>query len=252
MRQVVTIILITLLFTRMQALGQTITVSGVLTDAQTGETLIGASVVCKEESKGTLTNAFGFYTLDVKTNSQISFSYMGYAEQSVLINAKTVLPLHIQLRENKQQLKEVIITASGQTPIELHSTGVTKLDLKQISSVPVLGGEKDLVKVLQLMPGIKKEHDGGSGMLVRGGSGDQNLVLLDDAPVYNASHLLGFFSVFNADAVKDVSLQKGGFSANYGGRLSSALDVRLKDGNMKQTKASLGVGLLSAHAALEY
>jgi hypothetical protein len=251
MRQVVTIILITLLFTRMQALGQTITVSGVLTDAQTGETLIGASVVCKEESKGTLTNAFGFYTLDVKTNSQISFSYMGYAEQSVLINAKTVLPLHIQLRENKQQLKEVIITASGQTPIELHSTGVTKLDLKQISSVPVLGGEKDLVKVLQLMPGIKKEHDGGSGMLVRGGSGDQNLVLLDDAPVYNASHLLGFFSVFNADAVKDVSLQKGGFSANYGGRLSSALDVRLKDGNMKQTKASLGVGLLSAHAALE-
>jgi hypothetical protein len=230
---------------------QTITVSGTLTDARTGETLIGASVVCKEESKGVLTNAFGFYSIDVPANSILHISYMGYAEQTATITPKTIFPLNIQLAEQQQALKEVVVTASSAMSPEQRLTGVTKLDMKQISSIPVMGGEKDLVKVLQLMPGVKKENDGSTGMLVRGGSGDQNLVLLDDAPIYNASHLLGFFSVFNSDAVKDVTLQKGGFTANNGGRLSSVLDVRMKDGNMKKTEVNIGVGLLSAHGSIE-
>jgi hypothetical protein len=251
MKQVMTFILIAFLNRCFPVIAQTITVSGVLTDAKTGETLIGASVVCKEESKGSLTNAFGFYALDIKPNRTLTFSYMGYTEKIITITIKTSMPLNIQLDESKQTLTEVVVTAPTQTTLATQSLGVTKLDLKQINSIPVLGGEKDLVKVLQLMPGIKKENDGGAGMLVRGGSGDQNLVLLDDAPVYNASHLLGFFSIFNSDVVKDVSIQKGGFSANYGGRLSSVLDVRMKDGNMKKTQLSVGVGLLSARVAIE-
>jgi outer membrane receptor protein involved in Fe transport len=234
----------------MAAQTQSITVSGTLTDAKTGETLIGASVVCTEYSKGTLTNTFGFYSIDIPANALLHFSYLGYENQTVTITPKTIFPLNIQLHEKQESLHEVVVTATP-TLQDPHLTGVTKLDMKQIASLPAMGGEKDLVKVLQLMPGIKKENDGNAGMLVRGGSGDQNLVLLDDAPVYNASHLLGFFSVFNSDAVKDVTLQKGGFTANHGGRLSSVLDVRTKDGNMKKTEVNVGVGLLSAHASIE-
>lgn len=232
--------------------GQSITISGTITDARTGETLIGVSVANKETSKGTVTNMFGFYSMDVHPNSVITFNYLGYTEQSISITPKTKLPLDIQLQEKQQSLKEVVVKASSKNAeLERNTTGLIKLDMKQVGSIPVLGGEKDIIKVLQLMPGVKKEHDGSAGMLVRGGSGDQNLVLLDDAPVYNASHLLGFFSVFNSDAMKDVSLQKGGFTANYGGRLSSVLDIRTKDGNMKKNEVAVGIGLLSTRVSIE-
>lgn len=252
MKQIVAFFCICLNFFATPAFAQSITVSGILTDAKTGETLIGASVVCKEESKGTFTNVFGFYSIDLSANSVLRFSYLGYTDQAITITPKTIFPLNIQLAEKQESLKEVIVTASSPSTVqENRLTGVTKLDMKQIGSIPVMGGEKDLVKVLQLMPGVKKENDGSAGMLVRGGSGDQNLVLLDDAPVYNASHLLGFFSVFNSDAVKDVTLQKGGFTANRGGRLSSVLDVRMKDGNMKKTGVNIGIGLLATHVSIE-
>ena len=231
---------------------QQITVSGTITDAKTGESLIGVSVACLEELKGTMTNEFGFYSLDVKTNCSLTITYIGYEKQTLAINSKTLLTLDIALAEKQNQLKEVTINANSKSsPLEKTATGFTKLDLKQISTVPVLGGEKDVIKILQLMPGVKKENDGNTGMLVRGGSGDQNLVLLDDAPVYNASHLLGFFSVFNSDAIKDVSLQKGGFTSNFGGRLSSVLDIRMKDGNMKETEVNAGIGILSARGSIE-
>lgn len=234
------------------AIAQQVTVSGTITDAKTGESLIGVSVACIEESKGTITNEFGFYSLDVKNNCTLIITYIGYEKKTIQVTPKTATPLDITLSEKQNQLKEVTVNASSKSSsVEKTATGYTKLDLKQISSVPVLGGEKDVIKVLQLMPGVKKENDGNTGMLVRGGSGDQNLVLLDDAPVYNASHLLGFFSVFNSDAIKDVSIQKGGFTSNNGGRLSSVLDIRMKDGNMKKMEVNAGIGLLSARGSIE-
>lgn len=234
------------------ASSQTLTISGTITDVKTGEALIGVSVVCKAAGKGTTSNVYGFYSMDVPSNSILEFSYLGYKTQSLVATAATALPLNMSLEENKTELKEVVITAAAQTDeVNRHYTGMTHLDMKQIQTVPVLGGERDVVKVLQLMPGVKKEQDGSTGMLVRGGSGDQNLVLLDDAPVYNASHLLGFFSVFNTDAIKDVNLYKGGFLAQHGGRLSSVMDIRMKEGNMKETKVQAGVGLLSARVGVE-
>jgi hypothetical protein len=241
-----------LLFFSQFALAQQRTISGTITDSKTGETLIGVTIACIQEAKGTITNEFGFYSIDVKNNCALTFSYIGYQSQIIQIIPGTVVPLNISLIEETNQLKEVIVTSvSKQQTLEKYHTGYTKLDMKQVSSVPVLGGERDIIKVLQLMPGVKKEHDGNAGMLVRGGSGDQNLILLDDAPVYNATHLMGFFSVFNNDAIKDVSLQKGGFTSNYGGRLSSVMDIRTKDGNMKKIEVHAGVGLLSARASIE-
>ena len=210
-------------------------VSGVVTDANTGELLIGVSVSCEDGSKGTVTNVYGYFSLDIKTPCTLRLMYVGYEEQRIQVIKSTDLPLAVQLLEKKQSLKEVVIQAKHkEDDLVVSQTGFTHLDLKQIGTVPVLGGEKDIVKVLQLMPGIKRGSDGSSSMLVRGGSGDQNLVLIDEAPVYNASHLLGFFSVFNSDAIKDVTLQKGGFTPNVGGRLSSVLDIKTKDGNMKK------------------
>ncbi|MES2779448.1 MAG: TonB-dependent receptor [Bacteroidota bacterium] len=228
------------------------TVSGVVTDAATGELLIGVSVSCEDASKGTISNVYGYFSLDIKMPCTLRFMYVGYEEQKIQIIQGTPLPLAISLSEKKQTLQEVVVHAKNkEDEISVSQTGFTHLDLKQIGTVPVLGGEKDIVKVLQLMPGIKRGSDGSTSMLVRGGSGDQNLVLVDEAPVYNASHLLGFFSVFNSDAIKDVTLQKGGFSSNVGGRLSSVLDIKTKDGNMKKMEVNGGIGLLSTRLSVE-
>lgn len=241
-----------LLFFTFSAQAQNITVSGNIIDAQTGESLIGVSVSCPEELKGTLTDAFGYFSIDVPSGCLLTCSYIGYESNSIKVTRQLIMPLKITLIEKKVSIQEVVVYGNtGTTPLEKWGTGITKIDMKQANTLPVLGGEKDVVKILQLMPGIKKEHDGSTGMLVRGGAGDQNLVLLDDAPVYNASHLVGIFSVFNNDAIKDVTMQKGGFTANYGGRLSSVLDIRTKDGNMHKHMVSGGVGLLSARASIE-
>lgn len=234
------------------ALAQERTVSGVVTDAATGELLIGVSVSCMDGSKGITSNVYGYFSLDAKMPCTLRVRYVGYEEQQIPILPGTPLPLSIALAEKKKVLKEVVVHANHKEEnLAVTQTGFTHLDLKQISTVPVLGGEKDIVKVLQLMPGIKRGSDGSTSMLVRGGSGDQNLVLLDEAPVYNASHLLGFFSVFNSDAIKDVTLQKGGFTSNVGGRLSSVLDIKTKDGNMKKMEVNGGIGLLSTRLSVE-
>lgn len=227
-------------------------VSGVITDALTGELLIGVSVSCEDGSRGTVSNVYGFFSLTVKIPCALKVKYLGYDERRIDINHGTALPLSLQLAEKKETLTEVVIHArQKEDDLAVSQTGYTHLNLKQIGTVPVLGGEKDIIKVLQLMPGIKRGSDGSTSMLVRGGSGDQNLVLLDEAPVYNASHLLGFFSVFNSDAIKDVTLQKGGFTSNVGGRLSSVLDIKTKDGNMKKMEVNGGVGLLATRLSVE-
>lgn len=228
------------------------TVSGVVTDALTGEVLIGVSVSCANGTSGTVSNVYGFFSLQIQVPCTLRLKYIGYDDKSIVITSKDTLPLLIQLIEKKQSLNEVVVQAKyKEADLSISQTGYTHLDVKQISTVPVLGGEKDIVKVLQLMPGIKRGSDGSTTMLVRGGSGDQNLVLIDEAPVYNASHLLGFFSVFNSDAIKDVTLQKGGFTPNVGGRLSSVLDIKTKDGNMKKLEVNGGVGLLSTRLSIE-
>lgn len=233
-------------------LAQERTVSGVITDAATGELLIGVSVSCEDGTKGTVSNVYGYFSFDTKVPCTLRIHYVGYEEQHIQILQGTALPLAINLLEKKNALKEVVVLANHKDEnLAVTQTGFTRLDLKQIGTVPVLGGEKDIVKVLQLMPGIKRGSDGSTSMLVRGGSGDQNLILIDEAPVYNASHLLGFFSVFNSDAMKDVTLQKGGFTSNVGGRLSSVLDIKTKDGNMKKIEVNGGVGLLSTRLSIE-
>jgi hypothetical protein len=247
-----TILNILLLLSAVSSVAQNTTVSGHITDSQTGESLIGVSVACIAESKGTITDAFGFFSIDVPIGCTLTCSYIGYENANITILRTVSMPLSILLTEKKMSITEVVVYGSQTTStLEKWGTGITKIDLKQANTLPVLGGERDVIKILQLMPGIKKEHDGSTGMLVRGGAGDQNLVLLDDAPVYNASHLVGIFSVFNNDAMKDVTMQKGGFTANYGGRLSSVLDIRTKDGNMQKHMVSGGVGLLSARASVE-
>jgi len=239
-----------LFFTCLHA--QSLTLSGTITDARTGEALIGVSVSCKEELKGTVTNVYGFYSIEMNAPCTLVCSYLGYESVSIPVSLHQDGPLDIQLTEKQTALKEVVVQSSRtENDLEKNQAGYTHIDMKKISTIPVLGGEKDVIKVLQLMPGIKRGSDGSTSMLVRGGSGDQNLVLIDEAPVYNASHLLGFFSVFNSDAIKDVTMQKGGFTSNYGGRLSSVLDVRMKEGNMKKMEVNAGVGLLSARASIE-
>ncbi len=229
---------------------QVITISGFVTDGATGEALTGVSVYCKAVSKGTVTNAYGFYSIQLPAPCDLTFQYMGYEPKIENVQAKVPLELNIKLQEQKKALNEVVIKAS-ENKIHRNESGILKLQPKDVKNVPTLGGEKDIIKIMQLMPGVKQPNEGNTGMLVRGGSTDQNLIILDEAPLYNASHLLGFFSVFNSDAIKDATMIKGGFPANYGGRLSSVLDIRMKEGNNKKVTAEGGIGILSARVTAD-
>ena len=229
------------------------TISGYIKDASNGEELIGATVYIKEIQKGAMTNVYGFYSLTIPEGDYtIQYSYIGFNPQEFSIKLNESKSSNIELILNSQQLEEVVIKAQKED-YNIRSTemGVVKLSPKDISAVPVLFGEKDLMKTLQLMPGVKSAGEGNSGFNVRGGSTDQNLILLDEATVYNASHLLGFFSVFNSDAIKDVKMIKGGGPAEYGGRLSSVLDIKMKEGNMKDYSVSGGLGLISSRLNIE-
>jgi len=229
------------------------TVSGHIEDASNGEELIGAAVIVEELGKGAVTNAYGFYSLSLTPGFyHLKFSYLGYELQSRAINLNGDLILNIELREDIKELEEVTISAEGpRTQIRKAEMSVNKLQIKTIKRIPTLLGEVDVIKAIQLLPGVQASSEGASGFSVRGGNPDQNLILLDEATVYNASHLMGFFSVFNNDAVKDVKLYKGDVPAEYGGRLSSLLDVRMKDGNLKQFSGSGGIGTLSSRLTLE-
>ncbi len=229
------------------------TLSGKITDADTGEDLIGVTIYTADQSEGTITNTYGFYSLTLDEGEYtIKFSYVGYTtiQKKIVLNNDLVINTDLELA--KTDLDEIVVKATKKGE-NLTSTemGVEKLDMKTISKLPVLFGEKDVLKSIQLLPGISAASEGGSGFSVRGGSIDQNLILLDESPVYSASHLMGFFSVFNADAIKGMTVYKGGIPANYGGRASSVLDISMRDGNMKEFAASGGIGLISSRLTLE-
>ncbi|MEA3480149.1 MAG: TonB-dependent receptor [Bacteroidota bacterium] len=229
------------------------TISGFIKDSETGEDLIGVTIYIKELQTGTATNTYGFYSLNLLPGTYtITYSYVGYQAQERKIELQKDIVENIELIPSEQMLKEVQVVAKrpGEN-IKKAEMSVVKMDAKQIRSVPTVFGETDILKVLQLLPGVSAAAEGSTGFSVRGGSIDQNLILLDEATVYNAGHMLGFFSVFNNDAVKDMTLYKGEIPAKYGGRLSSVLDVRMKDGNNKRFSGTGGIGLISSRLTLE-
>ncbi|MDP4210082.1 MAG: TonB-dependent receptor [Bacteroidota bacterium] len=230
-----------------------VTLSGYVKDAENGEALIGVTVYLKEQKTGASTNLYGFYSLSLQPGKyKISYSFIGYTTLEKEVDLKSNVTLNIDLLPFKQTLKEVVV--SSQRPdvnIRQPEMSVNRLDMKTIRQIPALMGEVDLLKAIQLLPGVQAAAEGSSAFNVRGGSADQNLIVLDEATVYNASHLMGFFSVFNNDAIKDLKLYKGDIPASYGGRLSSLLDVRMKDGNNKKFNGSGGVGVISSRLTLE-
>ncbi|MFC6102045.1 TonB-dependent receptor [Olivibacter domesticus] len=232
---------------------QQVTISGTVRDASNGETLIGASVrVLEAPSSGVSANNYGFYSLSAPKGSYtIRISSIGYNAHEQKVDLNKDMRLDVSLDPNNQ-LDEVEINAvSSREQIESPQMGVNKISMKEISNVPVLFGERDVLKTIQLLPGVLAAGEGNSGFFVRGGTVDQNLVLLDEAMVYNASHLLGFFSTFNSDAIKDVNLYKGGMPAQYGGRLASVLDVNMLDGNNQQFGMDGGIGLIASRLKVE-
>ncbi|MBI3883766.1 MAG: TonB-dependent receptor, partial [Sphingobacteriales bacterium] len=229
------------------------TISGTVTSKKTGESLIGATIRIVPTLTGTTSNEYGFFSITLKKGIYtIEISTVGLEKQEQKITLDKNIKLNIALKEDEAELNEVTVTSTskGRT-ISSPQMGIEKLSMGEIKKIPVLLGERDILKAIQLLPGIKSAGEGGSGFFVRGGSADQNLILLDEAPVYNASHLLGFFSTFNPDAIKDLVVYKGGMPAQYGGRLSSVLDIKMNDGNNQDYNVSGGVGLISAKLNIE-
>jgi hypothetical protein len=230
------------------------TVSGIIRDGATGEQLIGATVKIKElPQNGTATNSYGFYSISAYEGEYtLLFTYVGYQTVTRQVSMHQNQTINIELPP-KSELKEVVISSNKPNNDQIVSPqmGVEKLSMTQINQVPVLLGERDILKTISLLPGIKSAGEGNTGFYVRGGASDQNLILLDEATVYNASHFFGFFSTFNSDAIKDVSIYKGGMPAEYGGRLSSVLDVKMNDGNKKEFAAQGGLGLISSRLKVE-
>ncbi len=231
---------------------QTVSVSGTLTDAQSGEALIAANVFHMESNSGTSSNTYGFYSYTASPGQwSIQVSYIGYQDTTLVLQVKEDTRLDIALQPSIS-LDLVEVNASEVSRIEeTTQMSTVSIPVQQINQLPALLGERDVLKALQLMPGVQSGGEGQAGLYVRGGSPDQNLILLDGVPVYNANHVFGFFSVFSTDAIKDVNLIKGGFPARYGGRLSSVLDIRLKEGNQKELKGAASIGLVAAKLLLE-
>jgi TonB dependent receptor/CarboxypepD_reg-like domain/TonB-dependent Receptor Plug Domain len=236
------------------AQNEKLTVSGYVKDSKNGEGLIGASVFVKELLTGTTTNTYGFYSLTLpKGNYTLVISSVNYRKsiKEVKLNEQNVT-LNLEVIEDGQELAEVVVSGKREDDnVKAIEMSVNKVDMKTIKKIPALLGEVDLVRAIQLLPGVSTVGEGATGFNVRGGAVDQNLVLMDEAPVYNSSHLFGFFSIFNPDAVKDVKLIKGGIPANYGGRASSILDVRMKEGNAKQLEINGGIGFIFSRLSIE-
>lgn len=230
-----------------------LTLSGHIKDANTGEMLIGATLFVEETKSGNISNLYGFYSMSLPAGTyNVTFAYLGYQAQKVEVNLTESKVLNINLAPQTESIDEIVVTSRRKDAnIRDPQMGVEKLQGKAIKNVPVLMGETDLVKVIQLLPGVSPTSEGSSGFSVRGGNPDQNLILLDEANVYSAGHLMGFFSVFNNDAIKDVKLYKGDIPASNGGRLASVLDVRMKDGNSKKFSGTGGIGTISSRLTLE-
>ena len=230
-----------------------VTVSGYVRDASTGEMLIGAAVALRSSGGGTLTNAYGYFSLRIQSGQHtVGFSYLGYEMTTLNIALARDTIISVELKPLDLMIGEVVVRGENMNDNLLKpQMSVTRLDIRNIRQIPAFMGEVDVIKAIQLLPGVQATSEGGSGFSVRGGSPDQNLILLDEATVYNPSHLMGFFSVFNNDAVKSAELSKGDIPAEYGGRLSSVVDVRMNDGNMKQFHGQGGIGTISSRLMLE-
>ena len=230
-----------------------LTINGYVRDASNGEALIGATVYVKEINNGVVTNVYGFYSITLDPGAYtVNYSYVGYTTQSRNISLTKNQEVNIDLVIESEQLEEVVVTAEReQANMENMEMSTNKLDIRTILKVPTFMGEADVFRSILLLPGVSTVGEGASGFNVRGGSVGQNLVLLDEAPVYNSSHLFGFFSVFNPDAVKDTKLYKGAIPSRYGGRLASLLYVRMKEGNSKKFEANGGIGSLFSRLAVE-
>lgn len=232
-----------------------ITISGYIKDLKTGEAIVGASVYNTNEKKGVATNNYGFYSLTVTREDTLGLiiSVVGYKPQLKKINANDKIELNIQMEESEAQELSEVVVSSVRTDKNVRKAQMSVIDvpMKQIKTLPAILGERDVLKIIQLLPGVQAGHEGTSGFFVRGGNADQNLVQLDEATVYNPNHLFGLFSTFNTNALKNVTLIKGGFPAQYGGRLSSILDITTKEGNNHNFSAAGGIGLLTSNITLE-
>ena len=232
---------------------QKFTISGQLKDARNGEDLIGATVGVQGGTEGTASNVYGFYSLSLPAGKYILvYSYVGYTSLSREIELNQNLTLNIELSAGDVVLEEVVVKSKREdNHVQQTKMSSEVLPIEAIKKLPAFMGEVDIMKTIQMLPGVQSGGEGTSGFYVRGGNIDQNLIQLDEAPVYNASHLLGFFSVFNADAIKDVEIYKGGIPAEYGGRLSSLVDIRMKEGNSKRMGVSGGIGTISSRLTVE-
>jgi hypothetical protein len=230
-----------------------VSLSGYIKDGKNGESLIGATVQKLGTTQGAITNEYGFYSITLpKGTHTIVATYIGYNPTTFVIDLQKNTIKNIEVSGEGTQLEEVVVTGEAEDKnVKSVEMGVAKLDIKQINKIPALLGEVDIVRAVQLLPGVTTMGEGASGFNVRGGNVDQNLILLDEAPVYNSSHLFGFFSVFNPDAVKDVKLIKGGIPSQYGGRVSSILDIRMKEGNSKQVAVNGGIGTIFSRLSIE-
>ena len=230
------------------------TISGQIKDATNGEDIAFADIVVTNlENVGVNSNVYGFYSITLDAGQHtLAFQYLGYETivKTVALQADT--RLDIELGESAEMLEEIVVKAEREDQnITRNEGSVTQIDMRAVKELPMLGGEADIMKVMELNPGIKPAGEGNAGFYVRGGGLDQNLVLLDEAPVYNPSHLLGFFSVFNGDAIKSATLYKGGMAAEYGGRTASVMDIRMKDGNKKDLEVTGGIGLIASRLTVE-
>lgn len=243
-----------LLFGCLEAFSQQkFTISGTITDASNGEVLTGVIVSADNHNYVTISNSYGFYSLSVPEGDySFTVSQMGYVRQQQLVKLRENQLIDFKLNPKSVELEAVEVSGNkGNNNITSIEMGNVKISPRQIENIPVLFGEHDLIKTMQLLPGIKQAGEGNTGFYVRGGGIDQNLILLDEAPVYNASHLLGFFSVFNSEAIRDASIFKGSIPAEYGGRASSVLDIRMKEGNMKDYQTNGNIGLISSNLSFE-
>jgi len=230
-----------------------LTLNGFVSDAKTGETLTGAVVYKKGKYNiSAVTNSYGYYSLSLPASQyEITIQYLGYQTKVIVIDIKRDTTVNVELDEESISLNEVTVSGEKSNHNVISPEVMTKLNVKEIQNIPVFFGEKDILKTIQLLPGISAVGEGNAGFYVRGGGADQNLILLDEAPVYNPSHLLGFFSTFTSEAIKDVTVYKGGFPAEFGGRLSSVVDIKMNEGNNKEFHVSGGIGLISSRLALE-
>lgn len=235
------------------AYAQKVTISGYLDDAHSGECLIGAAAFDSLSSKGSVSNNYGYYTLTLNRGPvDIVFSYIGYDSQRAALNLKKDTVINVKLVQSRNFLQESVVTAShGKLGVKGSQMSAIEVPVRQIKMVPALLGEVDVIKALQLLPGVQSGSEGSAGLYVRGGGPDENLLLIDGVPLYGVNHLFGFFSVFNADAVKSVTLYKGSFPARFGSRLSSVVDVRTNDGNENEYHGSASIGLISAKFNVE-